>query len=84
MTADIRDALTPLADAFEALGVNYRIGGSVASSALGVGRTTLDVDLVADLRVQASALDRAYLDRWARELAVDDLLARAWSEAGVA
>ena len=38
-------------------------------------------DVLGVLRVQAGALDRAYLDRWARELAVDDLLARAWSEA---
>jgi hypothetical protein len=190
MTGDLRAALAPLADALEALGTEYRVGGSVASSALGVGRSTLDIDLVADLRladvdalvvrlgdayyvdadmirdairrrasfnvihlatmlkldvfivktrpfdqraftrvtrsalddgdsrafplttaedivlhklewyrlgdgisgrqwddvlgvlrVQGDALDRAYLERWARELAVDDLLARAWDEA---
>jgi hypothetical protein len=50
MTDEIRAALDPVADAFEALGVSYRVGGSVASSALGVARTTLDIDLVADLR----------------------------------
>lgn len=190
MNTDLRDALAPVADALEALGVTYRVGGSVASSALGVGRTTLDVDIVADLpgrhvdafiallgqdfyadgdmmrdairrrasfniihiptmmkvdifvlkhrdfdlgafervtraaisqhddrtfplttaediilhklewfrlgdgvserqwddilgvmRIQRDALDRAYLERWARELGVDDLLARAWTEA---
>lgn len=47
---DLRAALDPVADALEALGVPYRVGGSVASSALGVGRSTLDIDLVADLR----------------------------------
>jgi hypothetical protein len=47
---DLRAALDPVADALEALGVRYRVGGSVASSALGVGRSTLDIDLVADLR----------------------------------
>lgn len=47
---EIRAALDPVADALEALGVAYRVGGSVASSALGVGRSTLDVDVVADLR----------------------------------
>lgn len=46
---EIRAALTPLAEALEALGVDYRIGGSVASSVLGVARSTLDVDLVAAL-----------------------------------
>lgn len=47
---DLRAALDPVADALESLGVGYRVGGSVASSALGVGRSTLDIDLVADLR----------------------------------
>lgn len=51
MIDEIRAALDPVADAFEALGVIYRVGGSVASSALGVARSTLDIDLVADLRV---------------------------------
>jgi hypothetical protein len=50
MSDEIRSALDPIADAFEAMGVAYRVGGSVASSAFGVARTTLDVDLVADLR----------------------------------
>lgn len=49
MIDELRAALDPVADAFEALGVVYRVGGSVASSALGVARTTLDIDLVADL-----------------------------------
>ncbi len=46
---DILAALTPVADALECLGIAYHIGGSVASSAHGIARTTLDVDLVADL-----------------------------------
>lgn len=43
-------ALLPVIEALEALGVGYQIGGSVASSAHGVPRSTLDVDLVAPLR----------------------------------
>jgi hypothetical protein len=43
-------ALTPVADAFEALGVAYYVGGSFASSARGIARASLDVDLVAALR----------------------------------
>lgn len=46
---DLVLALTPVVEAMERLGVSYRIGGSVASSALGVPRSTLDVDLVCDL-----------------------------------
>jgi len=36
-------------ETLERLGVAHHIGGSVASSALGIARATLDVDLVADL-----------------------------------
>jgi len=46
---EIVAATRPLVEAFEALGVRYRIGGSIASSLFGIARSTLDVDLVADL-----------------------------------
>lgn len=39
-----------VADALEALGVQYAIGGSFASALHGVMRATMDVDLVADLQ----------------------------------
>jgi hypothetical protein len=48
---DVVCALTPVVEAFEQLGISYYIGGSVASSAQGIARATLDVDLVADLRL---------------------------------
>lgn len=51
--------------ALEQTGVQYRIGGSVASSALGMSRMTLDIDIVADLKPQlvaplASVLGKAF------------------------
>ncbi len=46
---DVLAALTPVVDALESLGVRYRVGGSVASSALGVPRSTLDVDVACEL-----------------------------------
>lgn len=49
-TPDIEMALAPVVDALEAVGAPYHVGGSVASSAYGLGRSTLDVDIVADLR----------------------------------
>ncbi|MBI2191297.1 MAG: hypothetical protein HYU36_04865 [Planctomycetes bacterium] len=52
---DILDALRPVIDAFEALGIAYYVGGSLASSSYGFARSTLDVDLVADL--QANQVD---------------------------
>ncbi len=45
-TSDIVRAIAPVVDALTALGIAYRVGGSVASSALGVPRSTLDVDIV--------------------------------------
>jgi hypothetical protein len=46
---DLLAALAPVIAALHALGVEYCIVGSVASSAHGVARSTVDADLVADL-----------------------------------
>lgn len=48
-------ALRPVVAVFERLGIGYQIGGSVASSTFGHARATLDVDLVADVRVEHAA-----------------------------
>ena len=50
IVSDILGAVRPVVDALDRLGVRHHVGGSVASSALGIARSTLDVDLVADLR----------------------------------
>lgn len=47
---DILSATEPVAEAFEQLGITYCIGGSVASSAYGIPRSTMDVDMVSDLK----------------------------------
>lgn len=47
---DILIAIEPVAEAFEKLGILYYIGGSVASSAYGIPRSTMDVDMVSDLK----------------------------------
>jgi len=49
---DALNALLPVIDVFERLRVPYYVGGSLASSAHGVGRATLDADLVADLKTE--------------------------------
>lgn len=51
-TPDILATITPIVEALEQLGVPYHIGGSVASSVYGLPRLTIDVDLVADLRLE--------------------------------
>ncbi len=47
--SDLVAALRPVAGAFDALGVRYYLGGSVASSAHGIARASLDADVVAAL-----------------------------------
>lgn len=46
---DLLETMTPIVEVFDALGIPYHIGGSVASSAFGIPRSTLDVDLVAEI-----------------------------------
>lgn len=60
--ADLVAALQPVATAFDALGVRYFLGGSVASSAHGVARASLDADVVAEL-------EPSHVERLARRLA---------------
>jgi len=47
---DILEAIEPVVNAFEKLGILYFIGGSIASSAYGFPRSTMDVDMVSDLK----------------------------------
>lgn len=47
---DMLAAAEPVANAFEKLGIIYCIGGSVASSAYGIPRSTMDVDMISDLK----------------------------------
>ena len=55
---DIIEVTLKVADIFEKLSIGYYIGGSMASSAFGVARSTLDVDIVADIKKNcASALE---------------------------
>ena len=53
----------------------YRDGGGVSDRQWN--------DVLGVLKVQGAALDRAYLDEWARELGLTDLLRRALDEAGL-
>ena len=48
-TSDLVVALAGVTRAFDALRVRYFVGGSAASSAYGMARSTLDVDIVAEL-----------------------------------
>ncbi|MHC4819485.1 MAG: hypothetical protein ACYTF8_15680 [Planctomycetota bacterium] len=73
---DLLAALTPVVQVLEQLDVAHQLGGSVASSAYGQARATMDVDLVARLdeshvRPIADALQEAYyLDEGAMREAI--------------
>jgi hypothetical protein len=45
VTRDLESAVAPVADAFDALGVEYYLAGSVISSLFGIARATADVDV---------------------------------------
>ncbi|HEY4760923.1 MAG TPA: hypothetical protein VIH42_10125 [Thermoguttaceae bacterium] len=47
--ADTLAAMLPVIAEFERLGIDYYVGGSIASSLCGIGRSTLDVDIVANV-----------------------------------
>lgn len=47
---DILEIAYKVIKAFEKIGIVYHIGGSLASSAFGIPRATLDADIVADIK----------------------------------
>ncbi len=49
-TPDLPDIIQEVAQAFDQLGVAYEIGGSMASSVYGIARSSVDIDVVADVR----------------------------------
>ena len=60
--SDLVAALRPVTEALDALAVRYYLGGSVASSAHGIARASLDADLVA-------ALEPHHVDAFVKHLA---------------
>ncbi len=62
---DIIIALEKVIGCFEELGIAHYIGGSIASSAYGIARATMDVDLVANIEIHqvdhlVKALEKDY------------------------
>jgi hypothetical protein len=76
--ADLLAAVIPVVEALEQLKIPYYMGGSVASSLLGVARTTLDADVIADIRgKQVQPLMSALgADYYASEPMIRDAIAR--------
>jgi hypothetical protein len=78
ISAEILAAIRPITIVFEQLGISYLIGGSVASSVYGVARSTLDADLMADLRAEqvSTFIDLLEAEYYISEPAIRDALAR--------
>lgn len=52
---DIIEVTLKVVKIFEKLGIVYHIGGSLASSAFGIARATLDVDIIADIKLEQAS-----------------------------
>ena len=77
-STDLLAALKPVADALAKLGANFFVGGSVASSFHGASRSTMDVDIVANIqRADVDAFLRLLGDEYyASESAIHDAIER--------
>ena len=62
MLANVLQATYLVTDVLENMGINYAVCGSLASSAHGMIRTTMDVDLIADLRQEHVSMFVAMLE----------------------
>lgn len=52
---DIIEVTLKVVRVFDKLGIAYHIGGSLASSAYGVARSTLDVDIIAEIKPEQAS-----------------------------
>lgn len=62
-TPDIIEVTFKVVNVFEKLGIPYYLGGSLASSAFGIPRSTLDADIVADIKSEQVAYMEELLKR---------------------
>jgi len=86
---DIVVAIALIIDTLKQLNIPYQIGGSVASSAHGLPRLTIDADIVADLKLEhvqplvrdlEAVVDRLGLDRFSLFAPIDFSAAETGSE----
>jgi len=70
--ADPVEIAVEVARIFDALGIRYVLGGSLASTTFGEPRTTLDVDLAADIGLEQA-------DALVEQLSIDFIVDPEWS-----
>ena len=73
MQSESTNATLLVTQTLERLGINYAVGGSLASSLHGVMRSTLDVDIVADMQVEHI---QPMIDALSKEFYADDEMMR--------
>ena len=74
---DLLAAVGPVLDLLQEIGVRHYVGGSIASSAHGVARASIDADVVAELRPEhADRLSSALRGDYVPEARVRDGIAR--------
>lgn len=71
---DILDITLQVTRTFEALDINYFVGGSLASSLHGIPRATRDVDIVADIEEEQV---EAFVERLRKKFYVDAPMIRS-------
>ena len=77
---DLLAAVGPVLDLLQEIGVRHYVGGSIASSAHGVARASIDADVVAELRPEhADRLSSALRGDYVPEARVRDGIARRTS-----
>jgi len=68
---EILRAIEPVIKAFDELGISYYVGGSIASSAYGTARATMDVDFISDMNFfQIKPL----VEKLRKEFFIDELM----------
>ena len=76
---DLVAALAPVSNAFQKLGIRYYVGGSVASSFHGASRSTMDVDVVAEMtEINVAEFLQSFSDEfYVSESAIRDAIRRS-------
>ncbi|MEE9306229.1 MAG: hypothetical protein V3V57_01730 [Spirochaetia bacterium] len=78
---DLLRAVKPIVQGFDELAIPYYIGGSIASSVYGMARSTIDVDLVADIESRhiMALMDRLEKNYYMDDTAIADAIKRGSS-----
>lgn len=80
-TPDLLLALSPFITILDKLSIPYFIGGSIASSVYGIARATIDIDIIADIKIPQASKLRQNLDKdyYIDEEMIKNAIQKQWS-----